>query len=76
MLDGFPASLKVLGEVEPVYETMPGWLSKTSDIRDYAALPANCRRYVERIAELCGARVGIVSVGPDRSQTIVCEKMF
>ena len=76
LLDGFPASLKVLGEVEPVYETMPGWLSKTSDIRDYAALPANCRRYVERIAELCGARVGIVSVGPDRSQTIVCEKMF
>ena len=76
LLDGFPASLKVLGEVEPVYETMPGWLSKTSDIRDYAALPPNCRRYVERIAELCGARVGIVSVGPDRSQTIVCEKMF
>ncbi len=75
-LEGFPASLKVLGEVEPIYETMPGWLAKTSDIRDYAALPVNCRHYVERIAELCGARVGIVSVGPDREQTIVCEKMF
>ncbi len=76
LLDGFPASLKVLGEVEPVYETMPGWLAKTSGIRDYAALPANCRHYVERIAELCGARIGIVSVGPGREQTIVCEKMF
>ena len=75
-LDGFPASLKVLSEVEPVYETFPGWLSATSDIREYAALPANCRRYVERIAELCGARVGIVSVGPGREQTIVCEGMF
>ena len=75
-LDGFPASLKVLAEVEPVYETFPGWLSPTSGIREYAALPANCRRYVERIAELCGARVGIVSVGPGREQTIVCEGMF
>ena len=75
-LDSFPASLKVLGEVEPVYETLPGWLEKTSGIRDYAALPANCRRYVERIAELCGARIGIVSVGPGREQTIVCEPMF
>ncbi len=75
-LDGFPASLKILAEVEPVYETFPGWLSPTSGIREYAALPANCRRYVERIAELCGARVGIVSVGPGREQTIVCEGMF
>ena len=75
-LDGFPASLKVLSEVEPVYETFPGWLSPTSGIREYAALPANCRRYVERVAELCGARVGIVSVGPGREQTIVCEVMF
>ena len=76
LLDGFPASLKVLGEVEPVYETFPGWLEKTSGVRDYAALPPNCRRYVERIAELCGARVGIVSVGPGREETIVCEEMF
>ncbi len=76
ILDGFPASLKKLGEVEPVYETFPGWLEKTSDVRDYTALPANCRLYVERIAELCGARVGIVSVGPGREETIVCEAMF
>ena len=76
LLDGFPADLRVLGEVEPVYETFPGWLSETNAIRDYAALPANCRRYVERIAELCGARVGIVSVGPDRGQTIVREELF
>ena len=51
-------------------------MSQRAPISQPAALPANCRRYVERIAELCGARVGIVSVGPDRSQTIVCEKMF
>ena len=68
--------MKVLSEVEPVYETLPGWMAPTSDIRAYDQLPLNCRRYVERIATLTGARVGIVSVGPERDRTIVCEPMF
>jgi len=76
LLNEFPASLKVLGEVEPVYETLPGWESDTTAIRDYDKLPANCRRYVERIGELAGARIGLVSVGPARDATIACEKMF
>ena len=76
LLHDFPASLKVLGEVEPVYETLPGWMTSISGIRDYDKLPANCRRYVERIAELTDTRIGIVSVGPDRDQTIVLEPMF
>ena len=76
LLHEFPASLKVLGEVEPIYETLPGWMTSISDIREYDKLPANCRRYVERIAELTGTRIGIVSVGPDRDQTIVQETMF
>ena len=67
---------KVLSEVAPVYETLPGWMPPTSDIKQYDQLPANCRRYVERIAELTGARIGIVSVGPERDRPIVCEKMF
>lgn len=75
-IDYFPASLEELGRVEPVYETFPGWMSKTGSIRSYAELPANCRRYVERIAELCSARVGIVSVGAGRDETIVCEDLF
>ena len=76
LLNEFPASLKVLGEVEAVYETLPGWMAPTSDIKEYDQLPANCRRYVERIGELAGARIGIVSVGPERDKTIVREKMF
>ncbi len=75
-LNEFPASLKVLGQVEPVYETLPGWMTDTSGIRDYDKLPPNCRRYAERVAELAGTRLGIVSVGPGRDQTIVLEKMF
>lgn len=76
LLNEFPASLKVLGEVEPVYETLPGWNTDTSGIREYSQLPPNCRRYVERIGELAKTRIGIVSVGPDRDQTIVLEPMF
>ncbi|MBO4345248.1 MAG: adenylosuccinate synthase [Victivallales bacterium] len=76
VLDEFPASLDVLSRVEPVYETFKGWLTPTCDIQDYAALPANCRRYVERLAEVVGARIGMVSVGPERERTILCEKMF
>ena len=68
--------MKVLGEVEPVYETMPGWMTSISGIREYDKLPPNCRRYVERIGELSKTRIGIVSVGPDRDQTIVLEPMF
>ncbi len=76
LLDAMPASLKVLAQVEPVYETLPGWCADTTGCRRYDELPANCRQYVETIARLSGMRPGIVSVGPDRAQTIVLEKMF
>ncbi len=75
-LNEFPASLKVLGQVEPVYETMQGWMCDTSSIREYDKLPPLCRAYAERVAALSGTRLGIVSVGPARDQTIVLEKMF
>ena len=75
-LNEYPASLKVLGEVEPVYEELPGWETDITGIRRYEDLPLNARRYVERLSECSGARLGIVSVGPDREQTIIMEAMF
>lgn len=76
ILREFPASLKVLGEVEPVYETLPGWMEDTTQCREFSQLPENCRKYVERVGEIAGAPVGIVSVGPQRDHTIVRQKMF
>ncbi len=76
MLREFPASLKVLADVEPVYETLPGWKADTTMCRRFEELPEKCREYVERIGEVAGARVGIISVGPERDHTIVREKMF
>lgn len=73
---GFPADLRELEQCEPVYETMPGWETDTSAIRNYEELPESARRYVERISEVTGVRLGIVSVGPNRSQTIVLHDVF
>ena len=55
---------------EPVYEVMPGWLQDITQIKDYDSLPENTKNYIARLEELLGAPVSIVSVGPDRLQTI------
>lgn len=73
-LNEMPASLKVLAEVEPVYETFKGWKTSISDIRKYEDLPKEARIYLERIAEVTGIKLGIVSVGPNRDQTIVIRE--
>lgn len=75
-VEGFPADLKDLEACEPVYETLPGWETDISGIREYDKLPENARKYVERIAEVTGVPLGIVSVGPNRNQTIDLVKIF
>ena len=60
----------------PVYETLPGWSESTTGIRDFDALPGNARRYLERIEQLAGVPVDIVSTGPDRVETIVLRNPF
>lgn len=67
----FPSQVVNLARVQPVYRTLPGWKCDITSIRKVADLPANARRYVDTIAELLQARVEIISVGPDREQTIL-----
>ena len=74
LLKGVPASLKVLAEVTPVYETFQGWKTDISGIRSYESLPENARTYLERMAEITGIALGIISVGPSREQTIILAK--
>lgn len=76
LLNEMPASLKVLAEVEPVYEEMPGWQQDITQVRKYENLPVNARRYLERLSEVTGIELGIVSVGPSRDQTIVLKEMY
>ena len=69
----FPASLEDLGECEPIYEEFEGW-GDISDITEYNKLPTNLLRYLERIEELCGTKISLLSVGPKRNQTIMIDK--
>jgi adenylosuccinate synthase len=70
-LQSFPMSnISHLKHAEPVYETLPGWRSSIADVRHPDDLPKAARRYIDRLSELSGAPIDIVSVGPSRDQTI------
>ena len=69
----FPGGAFLLERCQPIYETLPGWKKDISTIRKRADLPANAQRYIERIAEMLQLPVSIVSVGPDREQTILMK---
>jgi adenylosuccinate synthase len=73
IIDYFPASLIELSKCRPVFEEFEGWDDTIRDARTYDALPENAKKYLKRIEEITEARVSIVSVGPDREQTIVVE---
>ena len=66
----YPTDVFIHKYLEPVYETMPGWKTDLSGIRSYDELPENAKKYIARVEDLIGAPVGVVSVGPDREQTI------
>ena len=69
ILEHYPASLKVLAECEAVYEELPGWSEDISGVKRLEDLPANTRRFVERVSELTGIPIAIFSVGRNREQT-------
>lgn len=66
----FPASLEELAKCEPVYEEMPGWTEDITGAKSFADLPQNAKNYIARIEELCGCKVVMVGVGPNRAQNI------
>ena len=70
-LDYMPQGEGELARVRPVYEELPGFEQDISGCTEFAQLPESVRRYVERIEELAGVRISMVSVGPDRRATIV-----
>ncbi|AIQ44444.1 adenylosuccinate synthase [Paenibacillus sp. FSL R7-0297] len=65
----YPASLKKLAECEAVYEELPGWSEDITSAKTLDDLPANTRKYVERVSELTGIPISIFSVGRNREQT-------
>jgi adenylosuccinate synthase len=70
----FPSHVDDVRRVMPVYESLPGWKEDVTACRAWADLPANAQAYLRRISELVGQPIGMVSVGPERDQTIIVEK--
>jgi adenylosuccinate synthase len=73
MMGEFPASLRVLAQCEPVYESLPGWQEDISSVRRFEELPLTVRGYLRRIEQLIGTPIQIVSVGAGREETIVLK---
>jgi adenylosuccinate synthase len=71
-----PLSIDGYAGLEPVYEELPGWAESTVGITEYAALPLNARKYLERLQALVEVPVDVISTGPDRDQTIVLRHPF
>ena len=69
----YPTDVFIHKYLEPIYETMPGWKTSLSGIRKYEDLPENAKKYISKVEDLIGAPIGIISVGPDREQTIFID---
>jgi adenylosuccinate synthase len=70
-MESFRADMDMLTDAEPVYEVMPGWRGNLTECRRFEELPAEAQKYVKRLEQLCGVPVSMVSVGPERSATLL-----
>jgi len=68
-----PASTAALARAQPIYEELPGWQQDTSGVRRFQDLPPEARAYVQRIEDVLGAPVCLISVGPEREQAILTK---
>jgi adenylosuccinate synthase len=74
--DTVPATLKEMARCRPLFEELPGWTDDLRGVRRYEDLPAATRKYLERLQELVSVPIQIISVGPDREETIILENPF
>jgi adenylosuccinate synthase len=75
-IEEVPANLNHLAECKPVYETLSGWQQDIRSVRKYEDLPEGAKQYLNRIENLTGVPIRIVSVGPGRDETIVVQNPF
>jgi adenylosuccinate synthase len=69
----FPATIQELERCRPIYEELPGWSQDIRGARRYPDLPQATRKYLSRVEELVQVPIQIISVGPDRQETIVVQ---
>lgn len=76
VIEYYPASLKVLKDCQPIYEELPGWEEDITTAKRLEDLPLNAQNYVRRISELVGVKIATLSVGPDRTQTMILDTVW
>ncbi len=76
IMEDFPASLNILAECEPVYEELAGWTEDITGVTNIHDLPLAAQHYMERVSQLTGIPIAILSVGPKREQTMMLKSVF
>lgn len=75
-VSAMPSNIKQAAAVIPVYESLEGWKAEIENVREYEDLPAQAKDYIRRIEDLIGVPANIVSVGPDRAETLLLTNPF
>ncbi len=75
-LTAMPANIRQVAALTPVYESLEGWQEDLEAVTEYDALPAAAKEYIKRVEEVTGTPANIVSVGPDRRQTLLLDNPF
>ena len=76
LTDILPMGAEDIARCKPIYEDMPGWTQSTVGVTDYAALPPAAQRYLQRIEEVTGVPIHMVSTSPDRDHTILLRNPY
>ena len=76
IIKNFTTNLDTLENCEPIYEELAGWKENLDNIKNFDDLPENAKNYIKRIGELIEVPVCMVSIGPERNQTIILKKEF
>lgn len=75
-LDVLPRGAEAVARCEPIYEDFKGWTESTVGITDWNRLPKAAQDYLQRVQEICGKPIAMVSTGPERDETILLEHPF
>jgi adenylosuccinate synthase len=74
--DVLPYGAAAVARAKPILEEMPGWTESTVGVTQFDKLPLNAQRYLNRMSEVCGVPIDMVSTGPDRNETILLRHPF
>ena len=74
--NAMPCNIREAAEVTPVYESLEGWKEEIDHVRNYDDLPVQAKDYIKRVEEVSGAPANIISVGPDRAETLLLKNPF